>query len=107
MGTLRYTVGQPGRTGSHQGTGIVLGKVRTSGAPTTSGSAADLTGLTINPGELFVGVASDNTWVNPYGTAVVGTGIWFQAGVLNAFEFDPASDGNGAKAGRAVSAIEG
>jgi hypothetical protein len=107
MGTLRYSVGQPGRTGSHQRTGVILGKVRTSAVETTSTSAANMTGLTIGPGELFVGVASTDMWVNPYGTAAVGTGILFQSGILNAFEFDPDSDSNGAKAGRSVSAIEG
>ena len=111
MGTLNFTVCAPGRSGRHSRTDTVMGKVRTSGAATTSAVAANIADvaaatLAIRPGEFFVGVASISMWVNPYGTATVGTGIYFGSGIQTAFEYDPDGDANGAKATASVSAID-
>jgi len=109
VGTINFTVGRPGRTSRHVGAGAVMGKVSSSGAYTTSTSATNIEDgagdISIRPGEYFEGTASEDMWITPYGTAAVGTGVFFPANTTAWLEYDPDFSA-GVKAAAFVSAID-
>ena len=85
---------------------MVVGPEQTDAVPEpqVETSPDDVT-LTINPGEMFVAMASVAMWVNPYGAAAVGTGFYFPANQLASFEYDP-DPASGGRAAASVSAID-
>lgn len=97
MGTLSYSVGKYG-TNRGQGAGSLLAsKVIAAGTHTTSGTASDITSLTVGAGHILRGYCDAALRITFDGTASASTGHYCPASQL--FEFECTEPG-------AVSVIE-
>lgn len=84
MGVQNWSVVNFGRSPNHTVPGSSFSD---SGAFTSSGTAANITGLILNSGELLEITSSVNAWINFGGTAAaVGTGRFIAAGVTYHFQ---------------------
>jgi hypothetical protein len=85
MGTLKWSKTSYCKEGNKNVPSTATG---TSGNFTTSTSAGNVTGLTLKSGDLLEMTASEDQWVNFYGTAANGTGRFLPAGTLRFFQAD-------------------